>query len=294
MNRITVTDRDGWRKDFTVQKSIVYIGSDPANDVVLDGARGTGVAGRQLQLLSLAANGVGYRLVNLGSSDLVLGVASDRALSPFASAALKEGDQIRLGDFTLIFSSLDAVSSTPMPALPSGAAQGAAAAPVAATAAAATSQPVQSAASTPAAPSQPAPAPAAPASVAADTATTATSIGMRLVLPPLPLSPDQPLEGTIVVRNQGSRPGAQFRLQVEGLDPSWYEIGPSPILFPNAEKEIPLRIIHPRKPNPPAGEFRFSVRASAPEAYPREVASVTQTINILPYYSHKLRWLTTG
>lgn len=277
MNRITVTDRDGWRKEFTIQKSIVYIGSDPANDIVLDGARGAGVAPRQLQLLTLAANGVGYRLVNLGGGDLVVGAAGSGALAPFGSAALKEGDQIKLGDFTLVFSNLDPVNSTAAQALPAPPAG--AAATLATASSVAGSAPV---------PSQPVP------DSQADKTSAGNSIGLRLTLPALPLAPDRPLEGSIIVRNQGTRPGAQFRLQVEGLDPGWYEIGPSPILFPNAEKEIPLRIIHPRKPNPPAGEFRFSVRASAPDAYPREVASVTQAITILPYYSLKLRWLTTG
>ncbi len=277
MNRITVTDRDGWRKEFTIQKSIVYIGSDPANDIVLDGARGAGVAPRQLQLLTLAANGVGYRLVNLGVADLVVGASGSGALAPFGSAALKEGDQIKLGDFTLVFTNLDPVNSTAAQALP--------APPAGAAATQAAGSPV--AASAPV-PSQPAP------DSQTDKTSAGNSIGLRLTLPALPLAPDRPLEGSIIVRNQGTRPGAQFRLQVEGLDPGWYEIGPSPILFPNAEKEIPLRIIHPRKPNPPAGEFRFSVRASSPDAYPREVASVTQAITILPYYSLKLRWLTTG
>ncbi len=279
MNRITITDRDGWRKEFTVQKSIVYIGSDPGNDIVLDGARGTGVAPRQLQLLTLASNGAGYRIVNLGALDVHLGVANDRALSPFGSTVLRDGEQIKVGDFTLVFANLDVLMSGAS-ALPS--------------ASAAMSAPSASAPMTSAATASTPSTPPTVADIQTDAASTANSIGLRLLLPSLPLATDRPLEGTIVVRNQGTRPGAQFRLQIEGLDPTWYEIGPSPILFPNAEKEIPLRIVHPRKPSPPAGEFRFTVRASAPEAYPREVASVTQSINILPYYSHKLRFLTTG
>ena len=39
----------------------------------------------------------------------------------------------------------------------------------------------------------------------------------------------------------------------------------------------------------PAGSYKISIRASAPEVYPGEMAVVTQEINILPYYQHMVR-----
>ena len=76
---------------------------------------------------------------------------------------------------------------------------------------------------------------------------------------------------------------------VDGLDPACLEIGPGPLLFPNAEKEVPFRVHHPRSPKPPAGDYRLRIRATAPAAYPGESAIVTQMIHVLPYYSHRVR-----
>ncbi len=114
------------------------------------------------------------------------------------------------------------------------------------------------------------------------------AIGLRLRLPGTALSPDQPLEGAVIVRNQGTRAGAQFRIEVKGLDADMFEIGPGPILFPNAEKEVVFHIRHPRKPRPAAGDVTMVIRATAPDAYPGQSATVTQTIQVLPYYSHSL------
>ena len=266
MNRISVTDRDGWRKEFTVERSIIYIGSDPANDIVLDRTRGGGVAPRHLQLLSLTSNAGGWQLVNLGSVDIMLGADSQRALPPLGSSALQDGEQVQLADFTLKFSHLEP-GSVPQATSPVSALMSAAGSPLALNA-----------------PLEDRP---------AEAESMTTGIALRLALPSRRLAPDHALEGTITVRNHGNSPSAQFRVMVEGLDPSWYEIGLSPVLAANVEKDIPLHIFHPKRPNPPAGGLRFTVRASAPEAYPREVASVTQSINILPYYSHRLRWLST-
>jgi len=42
----------------------------------------------------------------------------------------------------------------------------------------------------------------------------------------------------------------------------------------------------------PAGEHRIAIHASAPEAYPGEVVTVSQTLRILPFYHHTLRLLS--
>jgi hypothetical protein len=119
------------------------------------------------------------------------------------------------------------------------------------------------------------------------------SIGLRLNLPQHQLGLDKPIDGTVVVRNWGTKTGVQFKLEVDGLDPACLEIGPGPILFPNAEKEVSFRVHHPRAPKPPAGDYRLRIRATAPAAYPGESAVVTQMIQVLPYYSHKLRVVST-
>jgi hypothetical protein len=127
--------------------------------------------------------------------------------------------------------------------------------------------------------------------VTGDLGTTPTkTIGLGLLLPrTVILNPDQPVDGTVVVRNQGNESGVQFQLELEGLDETSYEMGPGPILFPNAEKEVFLRLHHPRKPHPPAGEHQIRIRASAPDAYPGQSAVESRTVTIMPYLTHSLR-----
>ena len=266
MIRVTVTDRDGWRKDLSLQKAIIYVGSDPSNDIVLDGIRGSGVAPRHAQLLSLANAGQGNRLVNLGTSDILFGPVG-RTIAPMSSAGLNEGELVKIGEFSLIFTGLGGGSTAPF------------AAPAVAGASAGSVAMGSAAAATVIRPPGPPP---------ADVTTAAASIGLRLSIPSDPLALDRPLEGAIIIKNQGARPGAQFKVQVEGIDPSLYDIGPGPIQFPNAEKDVVLRINHPRKSSPAAGDCPIVVRATAPEAYPGEMASVTHVLTITPYFSHKM------
>lgn len=100
---IEVIGRDGWRKEFALRKAIAFIGSDPSADIPLEGSFGAGIAGRHLQLIAVPE--AGYRLVNLGESEVFLGVAADRAVAPRFSAELSDGEQIKVGEFTLVFHS---------------------------------------------------------------------------------------------------------------------------------------------------------------------------------------------
>jgi hypothetical protein len=118
---------------------------------------------------------------------------------------------------------------------------------------------------------------------------SANGIGLSLSLSDTQLSLERPLDGVVTVRNLGEKTGVQFKLEADGLDPACVEIGPGPLLFPNAEKEVPFRLHHPRAAKPPAGEYRFRIRATAPNAYPGQSASASQVIYILPYHSHKVR-----
>jgi hypothetical protein len=249
---LEITDRDGWQKSYPVTRAIVYVGSDPGDDIVLDRMRGGGVTPRHIQLIAPALGGGAYRLVNLGDSDVPVGSPTARAVPPRSFAPLSDGDVLRLGDFSLVFREMQ-----PGRALISASA-------------------AQPAACLPAVP-------------AAALAATSSAIGLRLSLPTAQLWPDRPISGAVVVSNLGAKPGVQFRLEVDGLPADCYEIGPGPLLFPGAEKAVPVRLAHSRRPDPRAGPQRVTFRASAPDAYAGEAAVVSQEITVMPYHSHSLR-----
>ena len=114
------------------------------------------------------------------------------------------------------------------------------------------------------------------------------SIDLRINLPEVQLIPSRPIEGAVIVRNAGDQPGVQFHLTMEGLPADCCEFGPAPLLFPNAEKSVSLRISHPHGPTLTAGKHHLTIRATAPTAYPGERAEITQQIEVAPFYAHKL------
>lgn len=232
-NSIEITDKDGWRKEYPLNKSITHIGCEPSNDIVLDSWRGIGISPRHAQLI-ISPGLAGYRLVNISTADILLGPASDRSLPPRSFAELNDGECIRLGDFKLVLHLGNSIPGN------NGGSR------------------------------------------------TTGLIGLRLSLPQRELAPDRSLDGYVTVCNLGDRPGVQFKFELEGLDRNCYEMGPGPILFPGAEKQVMLRLFHPRAPQPPAGEHEIRVRAIAPEAYPGEHTVAAQRIYILPYYSFQL------
>lgn len=263
-SRVTITDRDGWQKTFSLEKSLIQVGSDARNDIVLDVQRGGGVAGRHLQLIAARGPQPGYRIVNLGDQPVVLDEAQENALAPHAFLEVADGQRLRLGEYVLAFqigvgarqAERDAVGPVPVRG------------PEA-------QRPTQMPGGGPEA--QP------PAE------SSSGAIKLRLSLPNMALEPDWPMEGIITVRNVGNEPGVQFRLEVEGLLPECCEIGPAPILFPNVEKKVTLRLHHPRGRGPAAGQQQIRIRASAPDAYPGETVVVSREIEILPYRSHSIR-----
>lgn len=249
-NRIEIVDRDGWRKEFPLQKPLIYVGSDAGNDVMLPASRGAGVEGRHLQLVAAPGSSAGYRAINLGSAELALGAAGERRLLPHSAIDVANGDRLSLGDFVLTFYGVPAAALAPTRVSPSA--------------------------------------------ITLPNEGSSQSIGLQLSLPRRELGAAGPLEGTITVRNAGSVPGVQFRLELEGLDEDCYKMGSGPILFPNVEKGVLLRLNHPKRPGLPAGHHKIVVRATAPEAYPGEVVAVAQEIEILPFYHHSLRLLSTN
>jgi hypothetical protein len=115
-------------------------------------------------------------------------------------------------------------------------------------------------------------------------------IGLTFHLPQSVLEAELPIEGTITVHNLGDKPGVQFRIELSGFPADCCEMGPGPILFPGAEKQVPLRIRHPQRSDPVAGEHEIRVRVSAPDAYPGQRAEAAQTVRVAPFYRHALRF----
>ncbi|MBX3054069.1 MAG: hypothetical protein KF753_21525 [Caldilineaceae bacterium] len=223
-NRVEVTDRDGWRKEYGLQQAILHIGSDPRNDIVLEGGRGAGIEARHAQLIATSGSR-SYRLVNL--SQLPIQVDSgNRQLPPRGAMDVYDRDVVHIGEHTFRFVLSEGISN---------------------------------------------------------------SISVSLQFSDRTLAVDSRLEGVITVKNLGTVPGAQFKLEIEGLTPEWYALGPGPILFPGAQKDVLLHVRHAQQPGIPAGPRPVTVRAVAPDAYPGESATATQAIHIAPFYKHAIR-----
>jgi hypothetical protein len=119
------------------------------------------------------------------------------------------------------------------------------------------------------------------------------AVGLAVSLPQTRLTRHQPLEGVITVRNQGDKAGVQFKLELDGLPPDSYEMEPGPILFAGAEKSILLQIYPSKKSRLRAGDYQFSIHATASE-YPGEGVMSAQAIQVLPFYQHSLHLMPLG
>jgi len=263
-NTLQVTDREGWQRTYSLEKNLIYIGSAAENDIVLDARRGGGVAARHLQLIPGASGSLGYRLINLSDQPIPVGEAGEQVVQPRSYLEVMDGQQLAVGEFVLAFYS--APSAYPLGigyggtgTSPQGVRQPAMAGNVVA----GTSPQGEQAAS--------------------------QGIGLGLTLQGTELWPERPLEGRVTVRNLGEAVGVQFKVVLEGLEAECYDLEPGPILFPHAEAALLLRLYHPRKPAPAAGRRRITIQATAPEAYPGERATVSKIIDIVPFFSHKLR-----
>ncbi len=279
---VEVIDKGGWRKEFPLDKNIIHIGSDARCDIMIESWRGAGLASRHLQLITSPTSSAGYRLINIGPIELLLGPNAERSLAPRSAADLSNGEIVKLGEFTFVFrSSASLMTAAPQPTVERAA--------VATTVTPATTL-SPAATATPAATLPPA-TPVTPTAVSAVAAapTQASSIGVTLHLPQTQLAPDQTIEGSLMIRNLGGKPGVQFKLEVDGLDPDCYEIGPGPILFPNAEKQVMFRLHHPMKPKPVAGDRCVSIKVTAPGAYLNDTAVASETIKILPFFKHEMK-----
>ena len=114
-------------------------------------------------------------------------------------------------------------------------------------------------------------------------------VKLMLDLPSKTLMLDRPLAGTLNIHHVGNKAAVQFKVELEGLDPDSYEIGPGPVLFPNAEKQVGFRLLHPKRAYPPAGAHQITFHVTAPDAYPNERATISAEIEVAPVYRHKMR-----
>lgn len=114
-------------------------------------------------------------------------------------------------------------------------------------------------------------------------------VKLSLDMPSKALTLDRPLTGVLTIQHVGDKAAVQFKIELEGLDLDSFEIGPGPVLFPNAEKQVTFRLLHPKRPYPPAGPHQITFHVTAPDAYPDERATVSTEIDVAPIYRHKMR-----
>ncbi len=265
---VEIIDAGGWRKVFPLDKNIIHIGSDARNDIAIEASHGAGLAARHMQLITSPTSAQGYRLINIGPVELRSGEDAARLIAPRSVIDLADGEVIKLGDYTFIFRRERAAESAPRDntVRDNGAGLRPATGPIGL------------------------PTPAVPISTPSSTPISAANvISAALNLPETRLAPDQVVEGSITIKNLGDKPGVQFKLEIDGLDASCYEVGPGPILFPNAEKQVTFRARHPMQPAPPAGDYGFTVRVTAPASYPGAAAVVNGALTILPFIKHELK-----
>ncbi len=114
-------------------------------------------------------------------------------------------------------------------------------------------------------------------------------VEVKLLMKSIQLLPGGTLEGTIVLRHKGPRKPAQFQLEVEGLPETACRITPASIsLFPDAIAESTIQIAHPPDFPLEPGSYPFTLRVSAPGAYPGVVAEVQQRLVVQRFYGHTL------
>lgn len=289
MIQLTITDRQGWTRDYNIDKHIAHIGSDAHNDIVLDGNRGSGVATRHVQVLVPPdPAGAAAKLVNLSDMDVPLGDSGLDVLAPRCIKPLTPGLTFRLGEFTLQVRQMDgdvdaaAVAQTRvqpamlMVSVPMTAQNG-----------------HQNGHTNGHTNGQTNGHKNGKAKLGVG-GLPSSRIGVQLALLSSDLGVDRCIEGTLLLRNNGDRAGVQFKVDIQGLPRGCYELEPAPVLFPGAGKELALRIFHPRTAALGAGNHMLTVRATAPEAYPSEMGSASQVLRVLPYYAHAVRLALPG
>jgi len=251
--RARVTDRDRWQHEFALDKALLYIGSAPGNDIVLPVDRGTGVAARHVQLVALGEGDPRYRVVNLGPGEVRITPGDSQTASGDVRLVARAVGIVGDGDELHLGDFAVRFDLSDGASVPGQGRTG--------------------------------------SGQRGTRPRGSGDIGLGFHLSQAILGIDQPIEGTIAVQNAGDKPGVQFRIELSGYPADCYEMGPGPILFPGAEKQVSLRLFHPQRPEPAAGACEIVVCVSAPDAYPGQRAEAVQTIRIAPFYRHALRFV---
>jgi hypothetical protein len=230
---VKISDRDGWLKNYPLEKALLMVGSGTMNDIVLSDERGSGVASLHIQVFRPQAEQNTVRVVNLAKSGLPFrrSRGENGSLLPGSSIMLGSGDAISLGEYSLQFT---------LQAQPG----------------------------------------------VVRTARSA-HLGLKLELPGLDLTAGGRLAGQLTVTNYGDQGRCQFELELEGLSAGCYQIDPAPLLFPRAEEHLQIRFFH-RGSRPLAGKQAFTLRATAPAAYPAEMVAISETLDVSPVYRVEL------
>ncbi len=108
-------------------------------------------------------------------------------------------------------------------------------------------------------------------------------LGLSLTLPGRQLRSGSRLSGQISLINYGENSRCQFEIELVGLPAQCYQIDPAPILYPKSEEHLQIRFFH-RGTAPVAGFQTFTLRVTAPMAYPLEEAVLTETLDVTPIY----------
>ncbi len=108
--RLEIVNREGWSKDFLLQRSLAYVGSQIGSDVYLPQPD---VAPRHIQFVPSPIDRTGYRLMNFSAMPLALRLANGQArtVAPRASVDVADGDAVELAGYAIVYRSGDMQSA---------------------------------------------------------------------------------------------------------------------------------------------------------------------------------------
>lgn len=113
------------------------------------------------------------------------------------------------------------------------------------------------------------------------------NLGMKLELPHAHLRPDKKLAGVLTLTNYGATRRCQFTLEADGLPVDCMRISPAPLLYPGASEEVEIQFFH-RGIRPPAGRQTVRLFASASQAYPQEMISISLDLLVEAFHKYSL------
>ena len=101
------------------------------------------------------------------------------------------------------------------------------------------------------------------------------------------LRPEYEAVGHLTIKNAGNHPSCQFQVDVDGLPTDCYQIDPIPLMYPGAQEDVRVLIIHHGQ-TPAAGLKQVIFNITAPESYPGEKCVIQQGIFVSPVFEQSL------